>query len=193
MVAMLSNLLTTAFVLPGLRPAGRHAPIAMSELWQQRGFGGPLPEGILVEDQAAALLPMNADASVTMTRAEVVAAVCGIVVCALAGSAVSAGQTDQVIAMLGAADLYNRNVLYTDLLVKGVDMANAAGLVVLPVAIAYAISRTSAAADADAEEDWVCVLGEIADEICGPASFDSTDAMTCVEDYSTGKFRWVCS
>merc|ERR1712083_302490 len=110
-----------------------------------------------------------------------------------AGSALSASQTDQVLSMLGAVDLYNENVLYTDLLVKGIDIANIAGLVVLPLAIAYMISLQGRELTENEEEDWVCVIGEIADEICGPMSFDSTDEMTCVEDFSAGKLRWVCS
>ena len=90
----------------------------------------------------------------------------------------------------GAADLYNENVLYTDLLVKGVDVANVAGLVVLPAAILYMLSLQSRSETTGDEEDWMCVIGELAEEICGPVSFDSTGEMTCVEDSKTGK--WVC-
>ena len=91
--------------------------------------------------------------------------------------------------MAGAADLYNQDMLYTDLLVKGVDVANVAGLVVLPLAIAYMISLHSAGDLSEAEEDWVCVISELAEEICGVPSFDSTDQMTCVE---ANDGRWVC-
>jgi len=178
-------LLAPAFVLPGLRPAAPpgHA-IAMTELWQRRGFGGPLPEGILKEETSLAAVTK----SLSMTRSELLAAVCGVVVCSVAGSAASSTQTDTVLQMLGAADMYNENVLYTDLLVKGVDVANVAGLVVLPLAIAYLISLQRADLT-EAEEDWVCVISEFAEEICGRPSFDSTDQMTCVE---ANDGRWVC-
>ena len=31
------------------------------------------------------------------------------------------------------------------------------------------------------------------EEVCGPTSFDSSDAMTCVETYKDGDLRWVCN
>ena len=181
---------TPALVLPGLRPAAApSSSIAMTELWQRRGFGGPMPDGILKEDAAVAVPRSAVKNSLSIGRPEMLAAIFGVAACSTVGYAVSSAQADAALNLLGAADLYNSNVLYTDLLIKGLDAANAAGLLALPLAIAY-YATSLRAAEAEAEAEWACVVSELAEEVCGVQSFDSTDAMMCVEG-SDG--RWVCA
>ena len=60
-------------------------------VWQHRGK-------FIVDDEPTAAAAVSGP---SMSRAELAAAVAGVVVCSLAGSAVSAGQTDVVLSMLG--------------------------------------------------------------------------------------------
>lgn len=126
--------------------------------------------------------------------AEVVAAVGGITACALAGATISAAQADDAIAMMGNAGLFNHDVLFTDLVMQGVDVANTytyGGWAVLSVAlIMYLQAQGTLPAVDEPLEDLACLVEE---HICGPASFDSGSDMVCIEDYSSGKLRWVCA
>jgi len=165
--------------------------------WHEAGLGGPLPSAGFPEEAISKQQQTIAVDPAWTAPTETAAALVGAVACALAGYGLSAASADQSLAMLGKADMFNQEVLFTDILAKGVDSANAVGIVLLPLAVLYLLKvQGRGALTEDQQEEWVCVIDELAanvESICGPASFDSTeDGMTCIADESGASIRWVC-
>merc|ERR1712083_1031449 len=175
------------------------SPIASSPSWRRAGLGGPFPEGYSLRIERENLhSKMNVIHSKNTRRAaDMASAVATVTACALAGVALSAAQADTAISMMGSTGLFNYDALFTDIVVEGVDVANAAGWALLPVSFFFFAVQTQEAllADEQAEDEvGACLVDEVAGKhICGHASFDSADGMVCIEDYSNGKLRWVCA
>jgi hypothetical protein len=104
------------------------------------------------------------------SMAPAMGAVVGVSLCALAGYAISTATAPDTVPS---------------------ELAQNAGWLVLPLSLFYL--TMSGAMKAEEAVDWACVITGDAEEVCGAASFDSSSDMVCVEDYSSGKLRWVCS
>jgi hypothetical protein len=163
--------------------------------WRQAGLGGPQPQ-VFSESASSSLTAHTELDAAWMAPTETAAALVGALVCAVAGYGLSTATADEALARLSHANLFSQDVLYTDLLMKGLDGANAAGIVLLPLAALYLMKAQGQLLPEEDVEDWACIIDEFsssAASLCGPASFDSTeDGLTCIADESGDSIRWVC-
>lgn len=155
-------------------------------------MGGPLPEGISPRLESENSKPNFLHSEHTVDLAS---AVMTVTACALAGGALSIAQADNALSVMASAGLFNYDVLFTDIVVNGVDVANTAGWALLPVALFLFVKQAEGGLVVDEQtDDLACLVDDVAGEhICGHASFDSADGMVCIEAYSNGKLRWVCA
>jgi hypothetical protein len=122
-------------------------------------------------------------------------ALVGASACALAGAGLSAATSDSALSALGSTGLFDQDVLYTDLLVKGYDAGNTFGYAVLALALLIALAAPEAwesAATLAIEEVDACLIDyDEAGPICGKATYQ--DGLTCIEQIANGQTRWVCA
>ena len=126
--------------------------------------------------------------------ASVLGALIGASACALAGAGVSEASTDQTLSMLNSAGLFTEDVLFTDLLLQGIDAGNVAGYAVLMLAVTILLVKPDAWAYAThlaAEEVEACLIDDSEGPICGPAQM--LEDMVCVEQSNGGDLHWVCA
>lgn len=176
MLAITSAAITLALVvqpIPSAGPATRLRVIADTEA---RTLGLP---SLTPTERAAA--------------ASVFGALLGASVCTLAGAEHSASTADHSLALLSGAGMFDQDVLFTDLLMKGVDAGNVAGYAVLALAVmmlainpeAWQVSTQMAVDEIDA-----CLIDDFGEgHICGPSQM--LEDMLCVAD-SDG-LQWVCA
>ena len=94
--------------------------------------------------------------------------------------------------MLGASGMYDQDILFTDFLVQGVEVGNAAGYFLLAMALMIAVAAPEVwATKIAAEEVDGCLIDDFEGPVCGPVKM--LEDMVCVEQTRDGKPQWVCA
>jgi len=191
--------LTATFVGPAAMPRHPHlirmSSTALPDMYRERWH----------HDQSHKVATPKQDALESeFSAATYVGGLLGASAVAAIGFGASAYSTDFSLSLLGATGMAYEKVLFTDILMRWLDISNVAGCAILPLAVLYLMQASptkylaQANADLAAIEDEACLIEWQTDgvevPICGAVSFDSTDdGMLCVESYSSGSLKWVCA
>ena len=176
MLAITSAIATLALVVQPLPSDGVTKRLRVIADTEARTLGLP------------SLTPTQKDAA-----ASVFGALLGASACALAEAQVSAETTDKSLALLSSAGMFDQDVLFTDLLVRGVDAGNVAGYAVLALAVMILVANPDAwpvATHLAADEIDACLIDDFGEgHICGPSQM--LEDMLCVAD--NDGLQWVCA